>query len=219
MNRRIVVTEDGSPTIYVPGLKEHYHSIHGALQESRHVFISNGLDLIPEGPLSVLEIGFGTGLNALLTFSKLAGSGRLLYYEAWEKYPLTPEEIRQLDLNQSIEIDPGLFDSIQLAPWNQEFRISQEATIHKISGDILGFRSDRFFDLVYFDAFGPDAQPDLWTEEVFRRLGECMKPGAILSTYSVKGMVRRNLKAAGFEVKKVPGPPGKREITVAFRNT
>jgi tRNA U34 5-methylaminomethyl-2-thiouridine-forming methyltransferase MnmC len=217
MNRSIIVTGDGSSTLYVPGLDEHYHSVHGALSESMHVFIGNGLNRIAKDPISILEIGFGTGLNACLTFDKLKGSDRRVYYESWEKYPLTEAEYEELNYTRLDGLDESLFRSISGAPWNQEVQIYPNGFLKKIEADIMSFTSDRYFDLVYFDAFGPDCQPDLWTADVFTSISSRQLPGSILTTYSVKGIVRRNLAEAGYQVKKVPGPKGKREITLATK--
>ncbi|HBB92233.1 MAG: hypothetical protein A2X22_06640 [Bacteroidetes bacterium GWF2_49_14] len=217
MNRRIIITDDGSSTLYVPGLDEHYHSVHGAMRESMHVFIGNGLNRVEKNPIAVLEVGFGTGLNACLTLEMLKRSSRGVYYESWEKYPLTNAEYEELNYTSLDGVDESLYRSITGAPWNHEFRVYPDGILKKIEADFLNFTSPRYFDLVYFDAFGPDCQPDLWTAEVFNSIGIRQLPGSILTTYSVKGLVRRNLAEAGYQVEKVPGPKGKREITVAIK--
>jgi tRNA U34 5-methylaminomethyl-2-thiouridine-forming methyltransferase MnmC len=217
MDRKIIITEDGSPTVFVPDLQEHYHSIHGAVQESLHIFIRNGLDRCHKSSLSILEIGYGTGLNALLTFHKTGETKQSLYYESWEKYPLTSNEYEKLNYSELAGISPNLYKAITEAPWDIIYEISPGAFLKKVQGDIREFHSDRFFDIVYFDAFDPNVQPDLWTADVLRKISSRQEPGAILVTYSVKGSVTRNLKEAGYQVEKVPGPPGKRQITVAFK--
>lgn len=217
MDRKIIITGDGSHSIFVPGLNEHYHSVFGAVQESSHIFISNGLERCPAPSLSVLEIGFGTGLNALLTFHRTFETKQALYYEAWEKYPLTAAEYETLNYPRFTGIDPALYTALSEAPWNDLHEIAPGAVLHKVLGDITGFCSERFFDLVYFDAFGPDVQPELWTAGVFRRISSQQRAGAILVTYSVKGSVTRNLIECGYRIDKVPGPPGKRQITVAIK--
>ena len=219
MDRKIIITEDGSHSIFIPELNENYHSVHGALQESIHIFIRNGLDRCHTPHLSILEIGYGTGLNALLTFHKASETKQSLYYESWEKYPLIADEYEKLNYSVLTGIDSDLFTALSEAPWNATHEIAPGAVIKKVLGDIREFRSDRFFDLVYFDAFGPNVQPELWTAAVFRSISSCQRSGAILVTYSVKGSVTRNLKEAGYQIEKVPGPPGKRQITVATKNS
>ena len=215
--RRIQLTADGSHTIFVPELGEHYHSVHGSIAESLHVFIENGLNRTTAPEVSILEMGFGTGLNALLTCLACQVTGRRARYEAWEKYPLLPNEFGMLNYGNLLGGDPTLLQRIHEAPWGSPCRIEEELILTKKVGDIRSFSSDSRFDLVYFDAFGPDVQPELWTVELFSKIAEALDNHAILVTYSVKGLVRRNLKEAGFTVTKVPGPKGKREMTVAFR--
>ncbi len=217
MNRRIIITGDGSRTLYVPGLDEHYHSVHGAMRESMHVFIGNGLNRVEKNPIAVLEVGFGTGLNACLTLEMLKSSNRGVYYESWEKYPLTEAEYEELNYASLDGVDESMCRAITKAEWNQETIVYPDGILKKIEGDFLNFTSARFFDLVYFDAFGPDCQPGLWTAEVFSSIGNRQLAGSILTTYSVKGLVRRNLAEAGYQVEKVPGPKGKREITIAIK--
>ncbi|MFO7617841.1 MAG: tRNA (5-methylaminomethyl-2-thiouridine)(34)-methyltransferase MnmD [Bacteroidales bacterium] len=215
--RTIQLTADGSHTIFVPQLGEHYHSIHGSIAESLHVFIENGLNRTTGEEVNILEVGFGTGLNALLTCLACRATGRRARYEAWEKYPLLPGEYEPLNYGKLLRADPSLLQRIHKAPWESPCRIDEELVLTKKLGDIRSFSSESRFGLVYFDAFGPDVQPLLWTTEVFARIAGALEEDAILVTYSVKGLVRRNLKEAGFRVIKVPGPKGKREMTVAYR--
>jgi tRNA U34 5-methylaminomethyl-2-thiouridine-forming methyltransferase MnmC len=214
-----VMTEDGSTTLFVPALNEHYHSIHGALQESSHIFIREGYKHTREFPVHIFEAGFGTGLNAFLTYLASEEEGRSVCYTAIEKYPLEDPVTRLL--NYPEKTDPAkaeIFYAIHHAPWGQKIRISEHFTLSKIQGDLLELQvKDASFDLVYFDAFGPEVQPELWTEEIFRKVYLSMKEGAILVTYSVKGSVKRALKAAGFSIAKLPGPPGKREMMRATK--
>jgi len=217
MVRKIITTGDGSRSIYVPELDEHYHSVYGAVQESRHIFIGNGYDRLPMQARAVLEVGFGTGLNAFLTFDLAIRRQQQLYYESWEKYPLQKSEWLELGYPEYTGLEKDLFISLHTAPWQTESEICPGKVLKKIRGDIREFRSDQYFDLVYFDAFGPEVQEELWSGEVFKLIAGRQHPGSLLVTYSVKGMVTRNIKAAGYQVNKVPGPPGKREISVAKR--
>lgn len=218
MKRELRITEDGSHTIYHQGLDEPYHSIHGSIQESMHVFVNQGFNLIERSPVRILEIGLGTGLNVLLTLAESEKKGTRVYYHAVEKYPLIPEEFGNLNYEQFIpEIPPGMLRAIHEGPWDLEFNLTENFRICKEEADIRSMVPGGNYDLVYFDAFAPDKQPELWGEEVFSRLAGCMNPGAILVTYAAKGSVRRTMKSCGFLVKKVPGPPGKREMISAFR--
>jgi tRNA U34 5-methylaminomethyl-2-thiouridine-forming methyltransferase MnmC len=214
-----VITEDGSSTLFIPELNEHYHSIHGAVQESMHIFIHNGYQQICTFPARIFEAGFGTGLNAFLTFLYSEKTGKSVHYSAIEKFPLEDHFVRLL--NYPEKTDPSkadVFQSIHGAPWGRDVRISDHFILHKIKGDLREVDlQDEVYDLVYFDAFGPDVQPELWTEEIFRMLYRSMKQDACLVTYSVKGSVKRGLKAAGFSLEKLAGPKGKREMTRATK--
>lgn len=214
LSRQIVKTEDGSHTLIIPELNEHYHSIHGAIQESMHVFIQAGFDQLSNASkLSILEIGFGTGLNALLTYIQSKVSGQLIEYCTIEKYPLVKEEFMQLNYASILNDYPSdLLYRLHNAPWEKPTALDSKFTLLKLHQDLLHLQTDKTFDLVYFDAFGPDKQPDLWTEAIFKTISGLMNPGAILTTYSAKGQVRRNMKNAGFSVERIEGPPGKREM-------
>ena len=213
------LTKDGSSTLYSARFDEHYHSLHGAIQESAHVFIQMGLQmaLAEKKQLSILEIGFGTGLNALLTLLKVPHIS--VYYQAIEAYPLRGEEIAQL--NYGIQIGNSEADSrmseFHNAPWEIDVTISPNFILHKSESRLENFDSASTFGLIYFDAFAPNTQPELWTVEIFSKIFTFCEPGAILVTYSSKGSVRRALKQVGFDVEKVPGPPGKREMLRAIR--
>jgi len=219
MTFQAVITEDGSTTLFIPKLNEHYHSIHGAVQESMHIFIREGYTQIRNFPAHIFEAGFGTGLNAFLTFLVSEREGKSIHYTAIEKYPLEDQFVRQL--NYPERTDPakaGVFHALHDASWDQDIRISEYFTLHKMKGDLLEVQlPDTSYDLVFFDAFGPDKQPELWTEKIFRMLYQSMNEGASLVTFSVKGSVKRALKAAGFSLEKLPGPPGKREMTRATK--
>jgi len=214
-----VITEDGSSTLFVPELNEHYHSIHGAIQESMHIFIGAGFKQLKTFPACILEVGFGTGLNAFLTLLESGKEEKQVQYSSIEKYPV--DESIVVKLNYPHQVDPSktdIFKALHTAIWDDKVRITEHFTLHKIKSDLTDTQlPDSYYDLIYFDAFGPDVQPALWTEEIFRMLNEAMKQGAWLVTYSVKGSVKRALKAAGFRIEKLPGPVGKREILRAFK--
>lgn len=221
MKREWVRTADNSQTLWVPELQQHYHSHHGAVQESRHVFLNAGLKpLADQEPLNILEIGFGTGLNALLTCLEPQGQ-QDIYYHSLEKYPLKEEEWRGMDLASFLpehDSAQNLFTKIHEVEWGTRVQIDLHFELFKEHVDLKSFSPPTgFFDLIYFDAFSPGAQSDLWTEEVFRKMLQSLKPGGVLVTYCVMGVVRRTMKSAGFEVTKIAGPPGKREMVRAYK--
>lgn len=218
MKRELRLTEDGSHTIYLPELDEPYHSIHGAIQEARHVFLGHGLLTLNKDSLKILEIGFGSGLNALLTLAEALERGLLIDYYAVEKYPLTHNEYSCINFEELLTgVKPGTLMKLHEAPWEVSSSIADGFTITKEKSDFRTMKSSGPFDLVYFDAFAPQKQPWLWTEEIFRTVSNIVKPGGVLVTYTCKGSVRRALIACGFEVEKVPGPPGKREMIRACK--
>lgn len=221
MNRTLRTTADGSATLFVPELNEHYHSVHGAVQESNHVFIQAGLKACKSREISILEMGFGTGLNAWLTAIYAAKNKLSINYTALEKYPLVPEEWRLLNYTEhASHKQSGLFQHIHQVPWETKTEISEHFALQKIKADFADFNfeeTQNAFHLIYFDAFAPSTQPDLWTTEMFLKMYNSLKQNGLLVTYCAQGQVKRNMKAAGFKVEALPGPPGKREMTRAIK--
>lgn len=218
MNREFRLTEDGSQTMYVNELDEAYHSIHGAIQESMHVFINQGLHKIQKSPVRILEMGLGTGLNLILTLRESEKLGIDVYYHAVEKYPLVPSEYNMLNFENIIACSPkGSLLNMHQAPWEEDFNLTENFLIHKKKADFRSMNPAGKYDLVYFDAFAPDKQPHLWTVKIFSNLHDLLNPGAILVTYTSKGSVRRTLISCGFEVFRLPGPPGKWEMIRATK--
>lgn len=218
MNREIIITADGSQSIRVPGLNVTYHSIHGAIQESLHVFIEAGFygsgRLQRPEPYRVFEVGFGTGLNALLTLIEAEKAGVKVYYETIELFPLNEQEISSLNYYQILN-RPDLqtvFEKMHKCEWEKEVAITNFFTLTKKKNEPLNHSTLQPFNLIYFDAFAPNAQPELWTQEVFDKMYSLLEPGGILVTYCSKGDVRRAMIAAGFQVEKLQGPPHKREM-------
>ena len=219
MKRLIKITDDGSSTLYVPELNEHYHSTFGAVQESRHVFINNGLKSLKKKNISILEVGFGTGLNALLTFLENEKYKSIDYY-GLELYPLNWQFIEKLGFDKYLNLtekESNYFREIHNTPWEQPAEISKNFTLLKQNTDFTEYIIPKKIDLVYFDAFAPQIQPDLWTEKIFRNLFNAINEKGILVTYSAKGEVRRNMLNAGFIINRLPGPPGKREMIQAMK--
>lgn len=223
IQRYSVTTADGSTTLYVPQWNEHYHSVFGAVQESKHIFIKEGLvfrlaNAPFNSPLQVLEIGLGTGLNAFLTAQAAKENSYVIDYTAIEAYPITPDELAQLNFSSNLSAeDANLFNHIHDLPWESMQTLSVQMRLRKLEVKLENWQPQQQLDLIYFDAFAPAAQPELWTAEVFKKLFEASSSDAVLVTYCVKGIVRRAMQSAGWLVSKIPGPPGKREITRAIR--
>ena len=213
-------TEDGSLTLYAPTFGEHYHSTHGAVQESEHIYL--GLALRErmsswregDAPLRLFEVGFGTGLNALLSWREAEERHIPLQYYSIEKFPITPELYEALHyegLGEEREVKDQLL-RLHTAPWDEAVELSPFFTLYKLRGDLTTCTFPERLSVIYYDAFSPESQPELWAEVLFQRLGKVASSGAILSTYCAKGEVRRRLQRAGFLVERLPGPPGKREV-------
>jgi tRNA U34 5-methylaminomethyl-2-thiouridine-forming methyltransferase MnmC len=214
----LIITADGSHTIYVPEFNEHYHSIHGAVQESEFIFINNGYDFCKSDPVFILEIGFGTGLNTLLTAIKSMTGTKKVNYTSIEKYPLDGKMISILNHHQFAGINgKEIFNLIHSAPWNVNVNICKNFSLKKIESDFTVGKLSGNYDLIYFDAFGPDKQPEMWTREMFSEISSITNKNGILVTYSAKGEVKRSLRACGFDVTLLPGPPGKRQMIRAVK--
>jgi tRNA U34 5-methylaminomethyl-2-thiouridine-forming methyltransferase MnmC len=218
MKREFRITGDGSHTMYVHELDEPYHSLHGSIRESSHVYIEEGYKKVKKDPIRILECGFGTGLNLLLTMESAAIEGKTVYFHTVEKYPLSPDEYLLLNFESLLPgIPPQSLSGIHEGPWDQPFMARDQFTVFKERADFRKMDPVGPFDLVYFDAFAPDKQPALWSEAIFSVVYQLMSHGAILVTYTSKGAVRRTLTSCGFGVEKIPGPPGKREMVRAYK--
>jgi len=216
VNLEMTTTGDGSHTLFNPETGEHYHSIHGAIQESRHVFINAGLKSI--APLSemihILEVGFGTGLNCLLTFAEHQTLSKPVTYTACEPFPISKSLVSALNYCRSEGLHgfEPVFSAMHQNPDGKTLLGNDFLLIRLLSGLEETVLPEGSFDLVYFDAFSPEAQPELWKPEIFSKIRRCMNPGGVLVTYCAKGLVRRTLQQAGFSTGRLPGPPGKREM-------
>ena len=214
MKREIITTADGSKTIQIKDWDEQYHSKHGAIQEAYHVFIKNGLELFQDTKLDILEIGFGTGLNALITLKESERLQLNIGYTGVEAYPISRIEHQQLDYITSLKAEPlsYKFDLMHDAPWEKEVVVTGNFRLRKEQKDFKEIASSGMFDLIYFDAFGARVQPELWTVAMFEKMYKALRTKGYLVTYAAKGSVRRAMQEVGFKVERLPGPPGKREM-------
>lgn len=215
------ITADGSTTLYRKDIDETYHSHHGALQEARHVFIKEGLcQKLDLEEIKILEVGLGTGLNALLTYLFATDNGNKIDYHGLEAHPLNESIIMQVNYAQQVA-DSRANDALIVLhqkPWNESFDWSTQIKMTKIHENLQNFEPiAEFYDIIYFDAFGPRAQEEMWDFDNFEKLYKSLKPNGILVTYCAKGSFKRNLKNLGFKLENVPGPPGKREMTRAIK--
>ena len=214
-----VVTGDGTHTLYSTRFGEHYHSSFGAVQESEHIFIEAALAPVAEKTITInlFEAGFGTGLNALLAY-RFAENRRInINYVAVEAYPVTMEVVKQLNYPVLTDVNPELFWKMHGIK-NRNIEVSSRFNLTVYESTLQDYRfNDGFFDVVFFDAFSPESQPEMWRQSCFDRIYAGMKTGGVLTTYSSKGIVKRALKAAGFSIEKLPGPPGKREFIRAVK--
>lgn len=213
MKRILRKTADGSLTFFHEELNEPYHSLNGAIQESSHVFIRNGLQACLKKDIRILEIGFGTGLNMLLTYIETEHQKRNVYYHGVEKYPLMPEEYNMLNYCLILgDINKDTFFAAHHADWNMEIVVSDHFKLYKELSDFREMDPGEGYDLIYFDAFAPAKQPELWSKEIFIKLFDLMNDQGIWVSYTARGSVKRSLQSAGFNIEKLPGPPGKREM-------
>lgn len=221
MNREFVITRDGSHTIFVPELNEHYHSIFGAIQESKHVFIKEGLSYINRKSIAIFEIGLGTGLNAFLTLLEAIQNNYRIEYYAIEKYPLDIKTVYKLNYPGLLKLnkqEKELFYKINKTAWDTKTEFNTNFSLTKIKNDITEFSIPFLYDIVYFDAFAPEKQPEMWSRKVFQKIYNNLIQNGILTTYCAKGIVKRTLISVGYRVESIPGPQGKMEIIRAHKS-
>lgn len=215
MKKKLIVTADGSHSFYLEEMDEHYHSKHGSVKESKHIFIGAGLEplLQTTKSLKILEVGMGTGLNVWLSALALKGSNTKVFYTAVEAYPLALSEIENINYPKLLGEGRELFNQIHQTEWEVPNELSDELVLLKRKTKLQELKFEQQYDLVYFDAFAPEKQPELWEEAVFKKVFDAMNVRGVLVTYCVKGVIRRRLQALGFKVEKLPGPTGgKREM-------
>jgi tRNA U34 5-methylaminomethyl-2-thiouridine-forming methyltransferase MnmC len=219
LEREIIITSDGSTTIHLPSWNEQYHSKHGAIQEAYHVFLQTGFFKIELEKIDILEIGFGTGLNAFITFIEAKKHNKKVTYVGAEAYPVSAGELQKLNYVSELKAteEQAVFDDMHRVSWDESHQISNGFQLLKRQQFFQEINDIAAFDLIYFDAFGAQNQPELWTEEIFEIMFKAIRKNGILVTYSAKGSVRRALQAVGFVVERLPGPPGKREMLRATK--
>ena len=220
MKREIIITDDGSTTIRIPEWDENYHSTHGAIQEAKHVFIKNGLDLFQkQDAISILEIGFGTGLNAFITFLETINKEKVNYVGV-EAYPISQEEIAQMNYVSELdsEMYQEIFDKMHSCDWEKQETISENFHLTKRKQFFQDIEDKNQFDLIYFDAFGLPLQPELWSEVIFKKMYDALLPKGTLVTYACRSSIKNAMLSVGFSIEKLPGAPGKREMLRATKN-
>lgn len=220
MKREVILTADGSKTIYIPEMDENYHSTNGALQEALHVFIQNGIRTINfNDEIKVFEMGFGTGLNALLTLVEAVNSEKQINYIGIEAFPVELKLIKEINYESLVnEQFTESFSLMHSLPWSEKHILHPNFTFQKIHLKIQDYQPlNSSVDLIFFDAFGPKVQQEVWTIDVLKKMHDMLKPNGILVTYCAKGQMKRDLKSLGFKVEGLPGPPGKREMTRAVK--
>lgn len=225
MKREIIITSDGSTTIHIPEWNEQYHSKHGAIQEAKHVFIKKGLEFYNaentselNNEITILEIGFGTGLNAFITL--LEAQNQKVNYVGVEAYPVANNEIQKLNYVKELDAEKfnKEFQKIHETSWETKHDITPNFSLTKRQQFFEDITDKDTFNLIYFDAFGARVQPDLWTENIFKKMFDALKSDGVLVTYAAKGSVRRAMQSVGFSVERLEGPPGKREMLRAIKN-
>ena len=217
--RKIFTTKDGSTSIKIPEWNEQYHSIHGAVQEAYHVFIKSGLEYQTKKDISILEIGFGTGLNCFITYLEALKKNRTIDYTGIEAYPISENEHKQLNFVELLKAKEKsvIFDKIFTSKWEEKVVLTSTFYLTKRLLKFQEINDKDLYDLIYFDAFGARVQPELWTASIFQKMFDALKNNGVLVTYSAKGSVRRAMIEVGFNVEKTPGPPGKREMLRAVK--
>jgi tRNA U34 5-methylaminomethyl-2-thiouridine-forming methyltransferase MnmC len=218
MKSELILTQDGSHTLFVPEIDECYHSTFGAMGESMLIFIQSGFNSCEKDNISVLEVGFGTGLNAFLTLLEAENRQKEVFYTAFELFPLAVEKAEQLNYPEMFSLDKRFFfEKLHTSAWGEEVPLTPFFKLLKINADFIVSSLPSVYDLIYFDAFSPEKQPEMWTQEIFQKIFDHCNENAILTTYCVKGNIRRSLQKTGFIVEKLPGPPGKREFLRAVK--
>lgn len=219
LKREIIQTKDGSTTIFFPDINETYHSKFGAIQEAYHVFIKMGFETQTQESLSILEVGFGTGLNAFITFLEAKKTNKIINYVGVDAYPVSLNEISKMNFVTHLDAisDENVFNSMHNSIWNEKIVLSKNFVLTKRQQFFQEINDINSFDLIYFDAFGYRIEPELWSIEIFKKMYDALKPQGVLVTYACRSSIKNDMIALGFEVEKLPGAPGKREMLRATK--
>lgn len=223
MKRKIITTGDGSTTIHLEEWNEQYHSTHGAIQEAAHVFLKMGLHHLQNtfnpDQIHILEIGFGTGLNAFMTYLEAKKHNLTINYSGVEAYPVASAEITQLNYISELQAEAksDIFHTMHACDWETETQIDTNFTLTKRQQFFADINDQENCNLIYFDAFGARVQPELWTVAIFQKMYNALQNNGVLVPYAAKGSVRRAMQEVGFQVERLPGPPGKREMLRATK--
>ncbi len=217
-NIKIIRTDTGDFTLYHPDIDEHYHSTKGAIAESQHVYIENGLKKISKSSISILEIGFGTGLNAFLSAIYATENNIKLNYLGLEKFPVNEEFTQQLNYARNLKQYDHLWQKIVKNQWNKPEKINDNFILYKLETDLLSFETPQKFNLIYYDAFAPDKQPEMWTEKIIQKIATFLSKGGLITTYTAKGTVKQAFRNQGLEVKRVKGALGKHHMLNIWKN-
>ena len=212
-NDKLVITNDGSHTIFNSKLNECYHSKHGAIVEAEHVFIRNGLFASIKSKLDILEVGFGTGLNALLTYQQAERKLITVNYHTIELFPIAKEKYTKLNFSELIGVKKEKLLNLHTCSWGENHKLNSHFSIYKNQIALEKYNSNIKFDIIYFDAFSPEKQPELWNKNIFKKMHDLLNLNGILVTYCAKGSVKRTMRSVGFEIEVLDGPPGKRQMT------
>jgi tRNA U34 5-methylaminomethyl-2-thiouridine-forming methyltransferase MnmC len=220
LKREIIQTQDGSTTIQIKDWEECYHSKHGAIQEAQHVFIKNGLSLFQNKEVSILEIGFGTGLNAFITFLEAKKMNQKIDYVGVEAYPVSSEELALMNYVEELNATAfkAVFEKMHQSNWEEKVCFNDSFCLTKRKQFFADITDKDKFDLIYFDAFGYRVQPELWSTAIFKKMYDALKENGVLVTYAARGVVKRSMIEVGFTVEKLAGPPGKREMFRALKS-
>ena len=210
MVKEIIITKDGSHSLFVPDLNETYHSRNGAISESKHVFIKNALLMHPENNIKILEVGFGTGLNTWLTLENIGN--KKIHYTTLEPFPIKKEIYTKLNFNKFIHSNYKLFIKTHTSKWNKNINLCNNFVLHKLNHPIQNYCPKKKFDIIYFDAFAPNKQSEMWTQEILEKCFKIINENGFLVTYCAKGKIKRLLQSIGFKLEVLKGPPGKREM-------
>lgn len=213
---KTVKTGDGSYTLFSDVSGEHYHSLNGALTESEHIFVNLGFKFHQKTDLNILEVGYGSGLNALLTYKNATEIKKRVFYHGVDILAIDLQTANMLDYRNVAVVSELEFSGFY-SSWNHAVKISDNFILYKQLVSLHEIESNTNYDIVYFDAFSPEIQPEMWSEEIFRKISSLMCVGAILLTYCSKGIVKQNLRNTGFDVKRLTGPPGKRHVLRATK--